>query len=139
MKLACVLMPTIRWIWAVIFTQHQCWAWFLTAQHIHQRFIFVQTAVVLLFKFACFSANLKLFILEELECDFSRRALNCFWAPLNVGEDDANQKTPKWEIGVGTVNEHKFQYLTRRNSFPGLFLMGCLIFKKHFAIWFRNC
>uniref|UniRef100_A0A915ERT2 MAM domain-containing protein n=1 Tax=Ditylenchus dipsaci TaxID=166011 RepID=A0A915ERT2_9BILA len=52
---------------------------------------------------------------SDLACDFSRRGLDCLWANLdeNGGEDSA-----KWEIGLGTIDNRKFESLTNRLSIP---------------------
>uniref|UniRef100_A0A914Z293 MAM domain-containing protein n=1 Tax=Panagrolaimus superbus TaxID=310955 RepID=A0A914Z293_9BILA len=48
---------------------------------------------------------------KDLECSFSKRALDCFWANL---EGEKGQ----WEIGVGTIDKTKFASLTRRLTYP---------------------
>ena len=51
---------------------------------------------------------------KDLECSFSKRALDCLWANLE-GEKAS------WEVGVGTIDKSKFASLTRRLSYPGSF------------------
>lgn len=54
---------------------------------------------------------------KDISCDFSKRGLDCFWAPLDVvgGETEGS----KWEVGVGQIDQRKFQFLTRRHFLPG--------------------
>ncbi|CAD5219314.1 unnamed protein product [Bursaphelenchus okinawaensis] len=50
---------------------------------------------------------------DDLACDFSRRGLDCYWA--NLDEENSHNK---WEVGLGVVDERKFEFLTHKNSVP---------------------
>ena len=50
---------------------------------------------------------------EDLNCDFSKRGLDCSWANLKDGD-------AQWEVGLGAIDKTKFTSLTRRLTIPGL-------------------
>ncbi|CAD5226328.1 unnamed protein product [Bursaphelenchus xylophilus] len=50
---------------------------------------------------------------DDLACDFSRRGLDCFWA--NLDEENTHNK---WEVGLGAIDERKFEFLTHKNTVP---------------------
>lgn len=62
---------------------------------------------------------------QELSCDFTRRAASCVWGSTEstTGNEDTEIAANQWMVGHGPLNQEKFYSLTGFNSLPGCILM----------------